>query len=102
MSSHYYNQSLKLAREQFLCKAVTGAVQTIELVEIIPPSSIAESPDYVPETKLSVDEATKWLRICFDLARMWDVPLDNLRRHHICELYSCGFDRLAEEVSSIN
>jgi hypothetical protein len=32
------------------------------------------------------------------LASSWDINTDVLRRHQICELYTNGYDRLAEEV----
>ena len=33
------------------------------------------------------------------LARDLNVDLDLTRRHHVCELYSSGLDKLAEEVN---
>ncbi|KAL0267477.1 UNVERIFIED_CONTAM: hypothetical protein PYX00_009733 [Menopon gallinae] len=98
VSCHSSSASLTKARTQFLYKVIAGAVQTIDVVESIPPFPVRESPDYVPETKENVEKATKWLSHCIELARLWNIPVDDLRRNYVCELYSCGFDRLAEEI----
>ncbi|KAG8237423.1 hypothetical protein J437_LFUL017271 [Ladona fulva] len=33
-------------------------------------------------------------------AEMFGLPMDQIRRYHVCELYSCGYDREAEELMS--
>lgn len=38
------------------------------------------------------------IRQAIDLGRAWGTSLDVLHRHHICELYTSGLDKLAEEV----
>lgn len=74
------------------------AVETVQLVEFIHQPSSDDDVEILPSTKLNVDEYKKWLQLCYDLAGVWNISFDELRRHQICELYSNGFDRLAEEV----
>lgn len=40
----------------------------------------------------------KWPPLMLRLAKELHVDVDDLRRHHVCELYSCGMDKMAEEV----
>lgn len=35
------------------------------------------------------------------MARGWDLDLDEIRRHYVCELYSGGQDLLAQEVGLV-
>lgn len=48
--------------------------------------------------RLDARFAVRWMSKCYSLASVWQVSSDDLRRHQICELYSSGYDRLAEEV----
>ena len=88
------------SRKQFLQKVVTASSCTVQVVERVQSSSIdSDTPeDFVPTVKFNVDEYNKWMQLCFNLAKIWDLALDDLRRQQICELYSHGYDRLAEEV----
>ncbi len=43
----------------------------------------------------------EWISKIFTLAHDWTAPVDTLKRHQICELYTNGYDRLAEEVCCI-
>lgn len=88
------------SRKQFLQKVVTASSCTVQVVERVQSSSIdSDTPeDFVPTVKFNVDEYNKWMQLCFKLAKIWDLALDDLRRQQICELYSHGYDRLAEEV----
>ena len=52
--------------------------------------------------RLDAKFAVQWMSKCYNLASVWQVSSDNLRRHQICELYSNGHDRLAEEVNIYN
>lgn len=42
--------------------------------------------------------ASKWFNHILDIGGCWDLDLDEIRRHYICELYSGGQDLLAHEV----
>ncbi len=43
----------------------------------------------------------RWPPVVLDMARQLGVELDVVRRHHVCELYSSGFDKMAEEVTCV-
>lgn len=82
---------LKNSLHLFLKRAVSATVQSVREVE-------AEDG----QTRLDAEAACNWLRVCYELASTWRLSLDPLRRHHVCELYSFGFDRLAEEVLNMS
>ncbi|KAK6636122.1 hypothetical protein RUM43_009774 [Polyplax serrata] len=102
--SNLQNRAVEQARKQFLLKSITASVQTVHLVERIHRFTAVSSFDtevnqvVQPSTELNVTEYKKWIQLCFDLANVWEISLEELRRHQICELYANGFDRLAEEV----
>lgn len=48
--------------------------------------------------RVDATQASDWMSKCLMLASSWDINTDVLRRHQICELYTNGYDRLAEEV----
>lgn len=45
--------------------------------------------------------ASKWFNNILDIGGFWDLDLDEIRRHYMCELYSGGQDLLAHEVCFI-
>lgn len=67
------------ARLALLCRVITAAV-----------SSLPDTTEYNQGDSLSIRQA-------IDLGRAWGTSLDVLHRHHICELYTSGLDKLAEE-----
>lgn len=67
-------------RLSFLCRVITSAVTTL------------------PDNSLDNQGAISCVRHAIDLGREWEVTLDTLHRHHVCELYNSGLDSLAEEV----
>ena len=40
----------------------------------------------------------KWPPLMLRVAKDMSVDLDDLRRHHACEMYSSALDKMAEEV----
>ena len=42
----------------------------------------------------------RWPNLMLRLAKDLAVDMDHLRRHHVCELYRAGQDKLAEEVGA--
>lgn len=65
---------------QFLCRVITHAV------------SAANTPTTMPTV------CNKWPSLVMKIAGPLNVDVDLLTRHHVTELYSSGFDRLAQEV----
>ncbi|KAH3848315.1 hypothetical protein DPMN_090675 [Dreissena polymorpha] len=61
-------------------------------------SDNAGSPPSVSVSKLRSSEAGRWPGTILDLADQFGLDLDQLKQHQVCELYSAGFDKLAEEV----
>lgn len=70
-----------------------------ELVPLTPDG--AESLSATNTSRLRSTEAGKWPDIVLQLAEEFGSDLDLLKRHHVCTLYSAGFDKLAEEVSTM-
>ncbi|KAE8600460.1 hypothetical protein XENTR_v10013259 [Xenopus tropicalis] len=82
--------SLVSLRQQFLLKVISSAIQT--LAETQEPTQSEHSAAEIPEK--SVD----WPELAVGLARHLQVNEDTIWRHYVCELYSYGFDHLAEEA----
>ena len=61
-------------------------------------SSVNESILSLPLATSKTSLYAKWPSLVLNLARQLGVELDTIRRHHVCELYSSGLDKLAEEV----
>nr|CAD7424763.1 unnamed protein product [Timema monikensis] len=89
LPGHILDQKLTDARTQFLFRVIAGATQSIQKV-------VYSSDDKA--TGLDTKSAVDWVSKCHSLAGSWHVSCDALRRHQVCELYSCGYDRLAEEI----
>ncbi|GFR27704.1 rab3 GTPase-activating protein non-catalytic subunit [Trichonephila clavata] len=90
-SAEREEQGLTTSRTQFLLRAASGVAQSL--------------PEMDPNGQGSVDQAdypaaSKRFNCILDLARGWEVDLDEIRRHYVCELYSGGQDLLAQEVKS--
>ena len=53
-------------------------------------------------SRLKLLDTCQWPFKLIELAQDLGLDIDFLKRHQVCELYSAGFDRLAEEVSIIS
>ncbi len=60
---------------------------------------IAESLVSLPITMSKNSQYSEWPQRVLNLGLQLSIDLDIVRRHHVCELYSSGLDKLAEEVS---
>ncbi|KFM80971.1 Rab3 GTPase-activating protein non-catalytic subunit, partial [Stegodyphus mimosarum] len=93
------DQSLCTLRMQFLLRAASAVAQSLpEREPESVPSANIDSADSSNQTDYSL--ASKRFNCILDLARGWELDLDEIRRHYICELYSGGQDLLAQEVKS--
>ncbi|XP_067009859.2 rab3 GTPase-activating protein non-catalytic subunit isoform X2 [Anabrus simplex] len=88
LPSHNPDPKLLEARTLFLGRVVRSAMQTIRR------DDSHEGKGVSLDAKLAI----QWMSKCHLLADVWGVSSDILRRQQVCELYSNGFDRLAEEV----
>lgn len=74
-------------RLDFLCRVVTASMESIH----------RETND---ANALNSSQADHWMFRCQNLADIWKIDKDKLRMHQVCQLYTNGFDRLAEEVNN--
>ncbi|KAM4693170.1 rab3 GTPase-activating protein non-catalytic subunit [Discoglossus pictus] len=81
--------SIVSLRQQFLLKVVSAAVQMLSQAQH---PSDSEMPPQVPEKQVD------WPALAVELAQQLQVKEDTVKRHYVCELYSYGFDQLAEEA----
>ena len=88
---------------QFLSRVVTCAVQSLD--GTAPSTSQHKSPVDSPSLaalssplKKKSSAAVKWPNLVQELAKDFGLDLDYFKRHHVCELYSSGCDKVAEEV----
>ncbi|GBO10631.1 Rab3 GTPase-activating protein non-catalytic subunit, partial [Araneus ventricosus] len=91
VSAEREEQGLSSSRNQFLLRATAAVAQSL--------------PEIDPQCEGSVDQAdypaaSRKFSCILDLARGWELDLDEIRRHYVCELYSGGQDLLAQEVKS--
>lgn len=61
------------------------------------PSEEPASPS-ASVTRLKFTNAGRWPELILGVGEEFGLDIDYLKRHHVCELYSAGFDKLAEEV----
>ncbi|KAG0711257.1 Rab3 GTPase-activating protein non-catalytic subunit [Chionoecetes opilio] len=72
--------SVSKARTSLMCKVITTTVNA-------QPDNTGSSKGIAPS-----------VRQALDLSRGWNMVVDPLYRQYICELYSSGFDKQAEEI----
>ncbi|KAL4238914.1 Rab3 GTPase-activating protein non-catalytic subunit [Mactra antiquata] len=89
--------SIAAQRKQFLTRVITQSV--LKMRELCPVTDAAnmESPPAYSST-IRTTEAGKWPDLILQVADELGVDTDYLKRHYVCELYSAGFDKLAEEI----
>ncbi|XP_052787528.1 rab3 GTPase-activating protein non-catalytic subunit-like isoform X1 [Mya arenaria] len=92
------DSSITVQRKQFMTRVITQAV--IKMRESCPLTSAMESgsPPNTTTSKLRLSEAGRWPEVIMTLADQSGQDVDYFKRHYVCELYSAGFDRLADEV----
>ncbi|XP_064622253.1 rab3 GTPase-activating protein non-catalytic subunit-like isoform X3 [Lineus longissimus] len=90
LPNHNLDIAILSQRRQFLTKIISQAVQALA-------DTFGVSEKGTPEP-LACVQYTKWNPLVIKIAEDFCVDIDYLRRHHVCELYSHGFDKLAEEV----
>ncbi|XP_055879124.1 rab3 GTPase-activating protein non-catalytic subunit-like isoform X1 [Biomphalaria glabrata] len=96
LPSQKVDQDLLVARKNFLCRVISSAVATID-----PPASSpsigGSSPAFKKHRSL-YSSAFKWPQVALNLTRDFGLDVDFMKRYHVCELYSYGHDKFAEEV----
>ncbi|GFS02472.1 rab3 GTPase-activating protein non-catalytic subunit-like [Elysia marginata] len=97
--------ALITARKNFLCQVISASVATIEppsgldqsVTSVISGASMSSAAQFKRQRSL-YPAAFKWPQVVQMLARDFGLDLDFFKRHHVCELYSYGHDKLGEEV----
>ena len=95
MNSHPLlpNKNLDIAvlnkRRLFLSRLVSQAVQALA-------RSVRD--DQAPKESHTCHTYQKWTHLVRTIADDLCVDVDSVRMHHVCELYSYGYDKMAEEV----
>lgn len=79
-------------RKQFLSKIITCTVHSGERQDI------EKSPQFPGSESVRFKPVRNWCKLVLELAKDFGLDLDFFKRHHVVELYSCGHDKLAEEV----
>ncbi|KAJ8932772.1 hypothetical protein NQ314_014475 [Rhamnusium bicolor] len=74
---------INASRMQFLCKIISASLESVTIND---------------EGKIYSVEHVNWMAKCVSLARFWNLEVDMLKRFQIVQLYSNGFDSLAEEL----
>ncbi|XP_045164449.2 rab3 GTPase-activating protein non-catalytic subunit-like [Mercenaria mercenaria] len=88
--------SIGTQRRQFLTRIVSLSV--MKMRDLVSMTTDAESASATNTSRLRTTEAGRWPETVLQLAEEFGVDLDLIKRHHVCTLYSAGFDKLAEEV----
>ncbi|KAI0237109.1 Rab3 GTPase-activating protein non-catalytic subunit [Lamellibrachia satsuma] len=97
------DDSLIATRKQFLCKVISQAVGRLSETRSSQDSPSKESPSHTSYDSVLVSlhrssQYSRWPSLALKLADYLSVDIDVLKRHHVCELYSAGCDKLAEEI----
>ncbi|XP_066258054.1 rab3 GTPase-activating protein non-catalytic subunit [Euwallacea similis] len=71
------------SRDQFLRKIITSSLETVSLNE---------------EGQIYCKEHVEWMDKCLTLARIWNLGVDSLRRFQIAQLYTGGYDLIAQDL----
>ncbi|XP_018563175.1 rab3 GTPase-activating protein regulatory subunit [Anoplophora glabripennis] len=74
---------INTSRTQFLCKIISASLETVTENE---------------EGSIYSKQHVNWMAKCVTLARFWNLDVDMLKRFQIVQLYSNGFDSIAEEL----
>lgn len=82
ISWHKTESKITAARTHFLCKVILVTIETVT----------------VNDEKIYSAEHVKWMGKCINLASLWNLDVDFLRRYQIVQLYINGFDSVAEEL----
>ncbi|XP_065332946.1 rab3 GTPase-activating protein non-catalytic subunit [Cloeon dipterum] len=93
LPSHNPSTKLSNTRTHFLLKVISLSMQNVVLIET---DNFSEAE--VSGPRVDATNAAIWMGKCLELASSWGISTDILRRHQVCEFYTNGFDRLAEEV----
>ncbi|XP_071079517.1 rab3 GTPase-activating protein non-catalytic subunit-like [Haliotis cracherodii] len=83
------DSALSVSRRTFLCKVISEAISTLE--------KRGEDASVSPRRQQKT-VAFRWPVLAVDLGKDFGLDIDYLKRHHVCQLYSAGRDKLAEEV----
>ncbi|GFO27486.1 Rab3 GTPase-activating protein non-catalytic subunit-like [Plakobranchus ocellatus] len=92
------------SRKNFLCRVISTAVSTIEPPATLDQSTtsmtsmVSSSSALIKRQRSLYPSAFKWPQVVQMLARDFGLDLDYFKRHHVCELFSYGHDKLGEEV----
>ena len=79
---------------QFITRVITQSV--MKLQESVDTAELKGAS----LSRLKLSDSCQWPTRLIEIAQDFGLDIDLLKRHHVCELYSAGFDKLAEEVSS--
>ncbi|KAL1494755.1 hypothetical protein ABEB36_010302 [Hypothenemus hampei] len=71
------------SRFNFLTKIITSSIETVTF----------EEPD-----QIYCKQHVEWMEKCLELAGIWNLGVDSLKRFQIVQLYISGFDILAQEL----
>ncbi|ESO90130.1 hypothetical protein LOTGIDRAFT_218187 [Lottia gigantea] len=82
------DSTLSQNRMEFFCRVISQAVKTLELTGNVPSSP----------TKRQKTAAIRWPNMVIEIGKDFGLDIDQLKQHHVVELYSGGHDKLAEEI----
>ncbi|XP_028137857.2 rab3 GTPase-activating protein non-catalytic subunit [Diabrotica virgifera virgifera] len=74
---------LNFSRTQFLFKIISATLETITVNE---------------SGKIYFTDHVNWMAKCINLGKLWNLDVDELRRYQIVQLYSNGYDSIAQEL----
>lgn len=89
MLKWYRDDNRDRLRVMFLSRVITASMDLIH-------------QETMDSDLLNSTESIQWMSRCQTVAFTWKINDDELRIHQVCNLYTKGFDRLAEEVGPVN
>lgn len=79
---HRSDTKMHASRTQYLLKIITASIETVSITD----------------NKIYATDHVKWMSKCLSLARVWNLDVDLLKRFQVLQLFSNGFDSIAEEL----
>ncbi|EFA10326.1 rab3 GTPase-activating protein non-catalytic subunit [Tribolium castaneum] len=78
----YTDPRVQLSRTQFLFKVISASLESVT----------------INESKIYAADHIRWMAKCLEIAKLWNLDLDALRRFELVQIYTNGLDSFGDEV----
>lgn len=79
---NYTDPKVQTSRTQFLFKVISASLESVT----------------VNESKIFAADHIRWMSKCLEIAKLWNLDLDALRRYELVQIYTNGLDSFGDEL----